>query len=351
MNKQYYKKLFNRCLYRDESGRISSSFMELCKQQENLTFDERYLDESFVQKLETPFLQIQRYDNFIDIDSENSCLDYDEILEKILAGFTYVLRKIKKREKYFFSCSAGSDSRIIMALLAKLRDKEGYNLDNITFHCWGQAEKTEFLELMKKFRFENISILDDTIEDVYDISTTQLCADGWYPYDGLMKFWGNINPAEYTLLSGAEGETLLRPFNEWKHSHGYFSNRGESVHRLANIFNDTFFPYLTKEMLSITMIIPDKFKNIQDTLLDRDKIRTDLCKILHVDDIPMPQSYYNFNFSDAVKAHMKNRYIESAFYKKYQFDLNWDQLFAKHTCHSAKAWTFAVTVYEKLMST
>lgn len=94
-----------------------------------------------------------------------------------------------------------------------------------------------------------------------------------------------------------EGESLLYPFNIWKHSYGYFCERGEPLHRYANIFYDVFFPYLQKEVLNVTMGIPELFKNIPDSRISRDRIRTDICDMLGVLDIPMPRSFYNINFT------------------------------------------------------
>lgn len=202
---------------------------------------------------------------------------------------------------------------------------------------------------MNRFKFENISILDDTKEDTFDILTNDISVEGFYPYDIMMRFWGkSINPQDYLLLSGAEGETLVRSFNSWVHSAGYFSSRGDAVHILSSIFKDLFFPYLTKDILSLSMSIPEKLKNIKDNRLSRDKLRTDLCSKLNVLDIPMQNSHYNFNFSSNTKKEMIDRYIKSQFYKDYKISICSDDLFMSHTSFSSKLWSFATTVYERI---
>ena len=276
---------------------------------------------------------------------------FSKILDYYISAYKDVLRGLDKNEKYLFSCSNGSDSRIIISLLAQLRDEEGYSFDNILFHCWGRPEKDSFLQLMRRFKFDNISILDDAKEDAYSICSSDICVEGFYPYDIMMKFWGEkINPQEYILLSGAEGETLLRTFTEWVHSHGYFSSRGDAVHILAAQFKDIFFPYLTKELLKISMLIPKNLKNIKDTRLSRDKLRTDICEKLGTADIPMQSSHYNFNFSAYNKKTMMDKYLASQFYKDFKFSLNPDELFTSNSSFSAKMWAFATTVYERIFA-
>ena len=63
--KKNYQSLFNRCIYIDNEGELSNSFLTLAKKQKHLTFDRRYLDPKFRQVTETPFKEIRPYDNFI----------------------------------------------------------------------------------------------------------------------------------------------------------------------------------------------------------------------------------------------------------------------------------------------
>lgn len=360
MHKKNYRNTFNRCTFIDSSQNVDFDFIRLAKKQGNLTFNTKYFDPKFTQITHTPFMEIERYDNFLDftdcsIGTHNENMDYKKysyILKSIVEEFKNTLRKIDPKEKYFFSCSAGSDSRIITALLSQLRDEEGYDFDNVLFHCWGRPEQDSFLSLMNRFRWKNVSILDDSVADVYDVGTNEISVNGWYPYDSQMKFWGDINTKNYILLSGAEGETLLRPFDIWKNSHGFFSNRGESIHFLANKFKDVFFPYLTKDMLNITMKIPHFYKNIPDNRIGRDKIRSDICELLGVLDIPMPKpvpgSYYNFNFSSDRKKMMIDLWNKSRFKKEFDVEISYEDLFSRHNTYSSKMWGFAVTVYEKV---
>lgn len=352
MDKPYYKSLFNRCLFIDEDYNIDTNFIRLAKKQHKLTFDMIYLDPNFRQSgtILTPFKEIKLYDNFFVPDASLSisqAFTYQDLLKYILNTYKNVLRRIDPKKKYLCSCSAWSDSRILCALLAQLRDEEGYNWDNIIFHCWGRPESESFLELMKRVRFKNLSILDDTVDDAFDVGTDEIPVN-FYPYDGQMKFWGKYNQSEYTLISTAEGEAFQYSFASWIHRCGYFSNRGEQINILSNMFNDAFFPLLSKDMISIVLSIPDKFKGIKDVRINRDKLRTDLCELLGVVDIPMPKSYYNFNLSYDRKKLMIYLYEKSKFKKDYNINLNFDKVFKYCNTFEAKVWGFAVTVYERI---
>ena len=276
---------------------------------------------------------------------------YDKILDYYISAYKDVLRGLDKNEKYLFSCSNGSDSRIIISLLAQLRDEEGYSFDNILFRCWGSPEKDSFLQLMKRFKFDNISIVDDAREDPYDICSSDICVEGFYSYGIMRNFWGkDINPQEYILLSGAEGATLVLTFTEWVHSHGYYSSRGDAVHTLASIFKDIFFPYLTKNLLSIAMSIPPKYKNIKDTRISRDKLRTDICEKLGVVDIPMQKADYRCNISTNTQKIMMNKYTASRFYKDFNITIDPGELSTSPGSFSSKMWAFATTVYERIFA-
>ena len=167
-NQPLYKQLFNKSMFIDEFNNIDIDFIKLAKKQSNLTFNKAYLDPKFNQSytLLTPFFEIKRYDNFVNptvCPHETLCngFDYNSLLKNILKIYKNVLRKtLNPKKQYLCICSAGSDSRILCGLLAQLRDEEGVTLDNIIFHCWGNTEKDSFLQIMKRLRFSNISVLD-----------------------------------------------------------------------------------------------------------------------------------------------------------------------------------------------
>lgn len=345
---------FNRCIFVDASGRTSVDFMSLALQQKRLTFDGRFLDKTFQAVTETPFLEIRHADplqycshDFL-IEDVFSDDQYEYFLDSFITVLRDILMRLDPNEAYLFSCSAGSDSRIFSALMAQLRNEGLQSFDNVLFHCWGSPEKECFLQLMNKLGWRNVSVIDDSVPDPLDAGLETPCVDGWYPYINQIRFWGERDPSRYILLSGAEGETLLRTFDEWIFSYGFFSDRGESVHRLARHFKGIVFPYLTHEMLKVTMRAPKSWKNVADSRLGRDKIRTDLAARLGVDDIPIPKSFYTFNFSEERKELMLASYNKSQFKIKFGIEIAADALFSAPGGYESKLWSFAVTVYEKL---
>lgn len=120
-----YAQLFTRCIFRDMDGNLSHNFMEICQKQKNLTFNKKFLDSKFIPRLETPFLEVARYDNFLRFNTlpiaywkdKGKGDAYANCLNAIIEAFKIPLRQLSGH-KVFFSCSAGSDSRIIMAIMA-----------------------------------------------------------------------------------------------------------------------------------------------------------------------------------------------------------------------------------------
>lgn len=346
------KEYFNRCCFSDNVGNLSVDFIEFAKAQSELTFDTRYLDHGFRDWDETPFKEIKFVNpiNYVGYDYTDIIEftgSYDELLEVILQRIKFVLLKLDPLKNYLFSHSSGSDSRIISGVMFQLK-KEGMNFDNVLFHCWGKSEQNGFMQIMKKCGWENISIHDDSVQDAYNVGIPDFCTDGWNPYTSQMKFWGNINPSEYVLLSGAEGETFIKTYQDWVHNRGFFLERGESIHRLGRIFRGVFFPFLTHDMLSLTMSIPKRLKSIPDGRLNRDKLRTDLVEKLGLLNIPVDMARYNFNFSEGRKREMISLYNKSRFKRDFDVEIDFDDLFKNCNGWNSKCWSFAVTVYEQI---
>jgi len=353
--KYFYRYMFNRCTFIDRNENLSTNFMDLCAKQKTLTFNIHYLRPGYFPRLGTPFLEIQRYDNFFPYNpsSIDDVLEFDsnpaeKYLHNIIEAIKIPLRKLSGH-KVFFSCSAGSDSRIIMGTMAQLRD-EGCNFDNIVFGCWGRPEAESFYALMKRFGWTNIYMLDDTGPNPYKIGNSYPPVDGFYPYTSQMRYWGELPPSEYILLSGAAGCTFFRKFEDFVHSEGYFCERGEAEHRMARIFKDVCFPYLYPDVLHAVMSIPTCLKNIPDPRLNRDKLRTDLCQRLGaLDGIPMLPSYYNINFTNELKEQMLELYYSGRFFHDFHAAMDKDKLFEDHVGFFSRLWAFAVTVYDNLM--
>lgn len=353
-----YSQLFTRCIFRDNYGNLSLNFMEICKKQKSLTFNKKFLDPKFRPRLETPFLEVERYDNFLrfntlplehwaDKGKEDS---YANCLNALIDAFKVPLRQLSG-QKVFFSCSAGSDSRIMTAILAKLRDEEGCDFENVLFGCWGSPEAREFKMLMEHFGWKNIYILDDSKPNPYRIGGKTPCVDGFHPYVSQMRFWGDNDPQDSILLSGASGFAAFQTFDEWLHGKDFFLEQGTAEHRMARAFKDACFPYLHPDVLNLCMSLPAEFKNIKDNRINRDKLRTDLCAMLGaLDGIPMPTSRYILNITPKLQEKMLDLYYQSVFYRDFKVGIDRQDLFKNVNGFNSCLWSFAVTVYDQLFT-
>ena len=119
---------------------------------------------------------------------------------------------------------------------------------------------------------------------------------------------------------------------------------------MATQFKDVFLPVLSKDMVAIMSSIPNSLKHIKDPRMDRDKLRTDLCEILGLADIPMPISNINWNISVKRKKQMIDLYNKSQFKKDFKIDINFDNACSTPHTFDSKVWAFAVTVYEKVFN-
>lgn len=346
---------FNRCRFVDNMGNLSDSFIDLARNQPSLTFNQKYLNPGFKDRTETPFEEITLADpaNYaakFDFARQHEFQgDYDSYLGLILERLRSVLLTLDPSEKYLCSHSSGSDSRIVSGVMAQLRREGLASFDNVLFYCWGSPEAKAFKGIMKAGGWDNFIINDDSKPDAFDVGVPDFSVDGWNPYTSQMKFWGELNPSEYIFLSGAEGETFMRPYEAWVHSRGFFVERGESIHRLCNIFKGGFFPFLSYKLLELTMAMPKAWRNVKDPRLGRDKVRTDLVERVGLLNIPVDQAYYNFNFTEARKRQMVELYQNSKFRRDTGVELDFDDLFRNANGWNSRCWSFAVTVYEQLM--
>lgn len=346
---------FNRCRFIDRAGNMSDNFTELAVKQPTLTFNEQYLNPRFKDRTETPFTEITLADPLIDSTAPGFAGqpefrgDYDHYLELILERLREVLLRLDPSEQYLFSHSSGSDSRIVSGVMAQLRREGLASFDNVLFYCWGSPEAEAFKGIMKAGGWDNYIVNDDSKPDAFDVGVPDFSVDGWNPYTSQMKFWGDLDPSEYIFLSGAEGETFMRPYEAWVHSRGFFVERGESIHRLCNIFKGGFFPLLSYDVLELTMAMPKAWRNVKDPRMGRDKVRTDLVERVGLLDIPVDQAYYNFNFTEARKRQMVELYQSSKFRRDHGVELDFDDLFQNANGWNSRCWSFAVTVYEQLM--
>ena len=345
---------FNRCWFSDQQGRLSSDFLSLARIQNSLTFNKKYSQPQFNDWNETPFEEIVFADPLLmcpGVDYSNITEyrgEYNAYLDLIIDRLKDVLLMLDPNEKYLFSHSSGADSRIISGTMALLRDEGRASFDNVLFHCWGRPEANSFRAILKKNRWDNISIHDDSRPDAYEVGVNSSCVDGWNPYPSQMKFWGDIDPSEYIFLSGGEAGAFQLSYQKWMHSRAFFVERGEAVQRMAKIFKSIFFPFLSHRLLEVLLAMPKQWRNINDPRLGRDKIRTDLVEKLGLLDIPVDRAYYNFNLSEQRKKAMVDLYNKSKFRHDHKIDLNFDDLFKNCNGWNSRAWSFAVTVYEKL---
>jgi hypothetical protein len=223
------------------------------------------------------------------------------------------------------------------------------DFENVIFYCWGRPEEESFREIMKAGGWENFIINDDSGPNAFDVGVQEFSVDGWNPYVSQMKFWKGVDPSEFILLAGAEGETFFLPYEKWVHARSFFVERGESIHRLCKVFKGGFFPFLSYEMLELTMAMPSAWRNVKDTRINRDKVRTDLVDRLGLLNIPVDNAYYNLNVTKGRKKQMMDLYNKSRFKIEYDVDLDFEDLFKNANGWNSRAWSFAVTVYENLM--
>lgn len=344
---------FNRCVFRDRNEVFSDIFHALAKAQETLTFDERFLDKTFKNTTETPFKEIWR------AAPEEYCGDvlptriptysgsYESYLEELENTLEKVLLRMNPSKRYLMAHSSGSDSRIISGTMARLRRQGKMSFDNVLFHCWCTFEIDSFRKIMAANDWTHISLVDDSQPDVYNIGRLDMPCEGWNPYTYQLDFWGDHNPSEYVLLSGAQ-ETYSVPYDRWVYDRSFFNTRGESIHRMANVFQDVFVPFLTHDMLDLTVAMPNEWKNVKDPRIGRDKVRSDLVERLGLIDIPVQKAAYRFNVSPERRASMLDAYEKSKFMKKYGVELDEADLFKDWNGWNSCLWSFAVTVYEPL---
>lgn len=204
---------------------------------------------------------------------------------------------------------------------------------------------------MNRFGWENIYILDDSIPNPYSIGGKTPCVDGFHPYMSQMRFWGHLDAKDFILLSGASGFAALQTFNEWLHGKDFFMEQGTAEHRMARTFKDVCFPYLHPEILNLFMSLPSELKNITDSRINRDKLRTDLCAILGaLDGIPMPRSHYNLNITQQMQEQILGLYQQSVFYRDFKVELDRQNIFRNVNGFDSCLWSFAVTVYDQLFT-
>lgn len=348
-------RFFNRCSFVDGDGNLSNSLIELARIQKNLNFNKKYLDKSFRDWNETPFEEIKLADpesvpSNVKFTQPNIFQgEYGAYLDMLIESLKCVLLQLDPKEKYLFSHSSGSDSRIISGVMSQMKKSGLMDFENVIFYCWGRPEEESFREIMKAGGWENFIINDDSGPNAFDVGVQEFSVDGWNPYVSQMKFWKGVDPSEFILLAGAEGETFFLPYEKWVHARSFFVERGESIHRLCKVFKGGFFPFLSYEMLELTMAMPSAWRNVKDTRINRDKVRTDLVDRLGLLNIPVDNAYYNLNVTKDRKMQMMDLYNKSRFKIEYDVDLDFEDLFKNANGWNSRAWSFAVTVYENLM--
>jgi hypothetical protein len=329
----------------ETSNDSDQDFFELCKRTKKLTFDTDYITGS-IPRLNTPFKEIKRKDSRYLADTPRFTGTYSQYLNEYLKAFDIVMSRLDPKEKYLFSCSSGSDSRIITGTMMKLQ-KQGYDFSNVHFLTWVGTEVDSFKEIMKRGGWTNYTIFNDKGDNPYEIGYPDVPTYGWHSYTNQMKWWKGFNPKEYILLSGAMGEVIECEYDNWYYADTWFKTRGEILHKMQKLFKDVYFPMLTEEVLSVSASSPREWKKVLDPRSGRDKTRTDLTELLGLVDIPFADCRYNWNLSESHRTDMLNMYYSGQFYKDYKMKI---RPFIKpiHSFKDAKAWGFGVTIYDKL---
>lgn len=265
-------------------------YFELCKRAGTLTFNRDYLTNQSQPFLSTPFKEIKRVDNRELALTPTFKGTYSDYLDAYLKAFENALKKIDPKEQYLFSCSSGSDSRIILGTLLKLK-RQGYNFDNIHFLTWVTSETKSFKQLMTMCEFTNYSIMDDSGENPYQIGNPNLPVQGWHSYTNQMQWYKDFDPSKYILISGAMGEIIQWEFERWYYTGTWFMTRGEIMHRMEKTFKGVLFPMIDEGVLKVSASSPKLWKNIFDQRSGRDKTRTDLVERLGLLNVPYLTSF------------------------------------------------------------
>ena len=164
---------------------MSDSFIDLARSQSSLTFNQKYLNQKFKDRTETPFEEITladpaNYAPTLDFARQPEFQgDYECYLGLILERLRSVLLTLDPSEKYLFSHSSGSDSRIVSGVMAQLRREGQASFDNVLFYCWGSPEAEAFKGIMKAGGWDNFIINDDSKPDAFDVGVPDFSVDGW----------------------------------------------------------------------------------------------------------------------------------------------------------------------------
>jgi len=365
---------YNRCVFTD-GKRLSPDFMELARQQPQLTFDERFLGETWalrnifdqvprptpgkdpgkIHSIDaTPFKEIwltkpeeHSPDLKLSAVSPVECA-YPEYLQLLRQAYRKVLLKTDPDQKYLQLHSSGVDSRIISGIMAELRREGIRDFDNVHFRCFGEVEVDSFKRLMKQEGWTNWSIQHDTGKDGYDVGRCDMSVDGFYPYTAQCNFWLGLDPKEYTLILGSEGFVFKLPFDKWQRRKGYLGDRGEVLTRQGKIFSGIFLPIMAYEVLELTEAMRPEWRSIADPRLHRDKVRTDLAELVGTLGPPLVTARSRWDLSDARKQEMLDAYYGSKFYRDFKVGDGLDFFVDPVHTYASALWAFAVTVYEKL---
>jgi hypothetical protein len=163
LKKMDANRFFNRCSFVDGDGNLSNSLIELARIQKNLNFNKKYLDKSFRDWNETPFEEIKLADpesvpSNVKFTQPNIFQgEYGAYLDMLIERLKCVLLQLDPKEKYLFSHSSGSDSRIISGVMSQMKKSGLMDFENVIFYCWGRPEEESFREIMKAGGWEPAS--------------------------------------------------------------------------------------------------------------------------------------------------------------------------------------------------
>ena len=292
--------------------------------------------------------------------------DFLQLLKKTLENV--ILNRMNETDKYIFFHSAGYDSRIISAAMAQVRDSGKLSMRNVHFRCH-QPECEGFYKIMEAEGWpkDQYSCWEGPAEDYYDIGRSDVCVQGWVPFNQQMNFWSDMiskdQERDWICIAGLGGEMYkywaakIKPvFHECANPLlnlliDHYPHHGQWENQWALRFKDILLPMWDYDYLYNLSHVNLKYL----TSVGRDggdNIRVDLCKLYpySFQSVPHGEHGYSWNISAKRRKEIQDLFYGGTFYKHYGKHIPAKINFAEKLYGwEAKLWSVAVTIYDKLI--
>ena len=317
------------------TGEKDISLSDLCSKEKTLTITEKGFQEIETKRMEGNLLYDEmnssyKYLRYILPTYEKSIEQIAEILVQRFKDYFTTLWDSK--QFHFVFASGGMDSRLIIYVLAELRDKLGKKwLGDIHFRCM-KPEENLFKRAMEKTGWEKsqYSVYKENQPmngDYFEHGDFNDNINVWNHQDYL--YCGDVKDIKNkTLISGYPGNgTLDRPcritFIEDRFSSFVcYWNKCQSSLNLCKVYNnwgDVLMPHAGYEFLDAVFRIPRKYFVMEDTKHKQtvSLLRNAMLK-LYDDDIPFFIDHvYNLKCSQQKIKYIEEHYHNSKFYKDF----------------------------------